>query len=245
MSIVLERPGGHGSRAAPRVGVIGADGRTSWPAAAAVATATGWTVRFTRERPTVGIVVAGAGGAVSATSSVQAGGSPATYSFDGVLQDAVGQAGWRYVRLWHGYVRFDRVDVRPPVWLAGPSGVHGARVRQLSVSPDGSALVSVSSTRPVVVVRSEAYQTGWHVDAVPVGGGTMRTLPVAADGLVQSVHVPAGRYLLTFLYRPRGLTEGMAGSGVAVGGFVALGAVAWRRRRRSRRMPGGRGGEAD
>jgi len=240
VSVVLEHPGGHRGRAAPRIGVVGIDGRTSWPNASVVATGDGWTARFARARPGVGIVVVGAGGTVSARSSVVAMGG--TYSFDGVLQDAVGQAGWRYVGLWQGFVRFDRLHVRPPVWLAGSPR---ARVRQLSVGADGSVLVAVSAPEPVVVVRSEAYQKGWHVDAVPVGGGPTRSLPVVADGLVQEVHVPAGSYLLTFRYRASGLTLGLLGSSLALGGFVVLGIVAWRRRVRSRPVPTGPGDAED
>ena len=228
VSVVLEHPGGRRGRAAPRIGVIAADGRTTWPSTSVVATRDGWAVRFARAQAAVGIEVDGAGGAVSSRSSVGTAAGGATYTFDGVLQDAVGQVGWRYGGLWQGFVRFDRLHIRPPVWSVGSPG---ARVRQLSVGADGSARVAVSSPGPVTVVRSEAYQQGWYVDAVPTRGGSARSLPVVADGLVQAVHVPAGSYLLTFRYRGRGVTLGLVASSLASAGFVALGAVAWRRSR--------------
>jgi hypothetical protein len=44
--------------------------------------------------------------------------------------------------------------------------------------------------------------------------------------------VPSGRWTLTFLYRPPGLTAGLAGTAVAVLAFVGCGIVALVRRRR-------------
>lgn len=84
----------------------------------------------------------------------------------------------------------------------------------------------------MTVVRSEAYMPGWHVQAVPAGGGPSRRLSVYAVGLVQGVRVPAGTWTLTFLYRPPGLTVGLVGSGAAIVAFLAAGTVAVVRRRR-------------
>ena len=93
----------------------------------------------------------------------------------------------------------------------------------------------MTTTRPVTVVRSEAYAAGWHVDAVPVDGGPSKVLPVKSVGLVQGVRVPAGTWTLTFLYRPKGLDLGLAGSALALAALVGVGAWGLVRRRRWRR----------
>jgi hypothetical protein len=90
----------------------------------------------------------------------------------------------------------------------------------------------------VVVVRSEAFLQGWRATATPVGGGPVRTLTVGPRGLVQSVRVPAGHYLVTFTFRAKNLTVGMGASVAALVAFAALGVVALLRRRRRRRSAG-------
>jgi len=60
-----------------------------------------------------------------------------------------------------------------------------------------------------------------------------RRLAVHAVGLVQGVDVPAGRWTLTFVYRPPGLTAGLVGSAVAVVAFAGAGVVWMLRRRRT------------
>ena len=41
------------------------------------------------------------------------------------------------------------------------------------------------------------------------------------DGLVQAVRVPAGRWTLTFVYRPAGLDAGLAGSALGLAALAA------------------------
>lgn len=177
----------------------------------------------------MGIVVRGASVRIADSSSVLSA-SGARYDFLGVLQDALGQSGWRYDGIWEMSARFERTALRPQVWLGGSS--PAGQVRVVSQGDNGTAVVRVSSPTPVTVVRSEAYQQGWHAQAVAVGAGRAPVaLPVHPDGLIQAVRVPAGTYLVTFRYRPKGLTLGLIASGVGVAAFGVLGAVAWSRRR--------------
>jgi hypothetical protein len=225
-----ERSGGAG---APRVAVLRADGAVEYPTAQVRRTSEGWRVRFADPEDATAIVVVGAGAPVSDRTSVTVSGG-ARYDFLGVLQDALGQTGWRYRGQWEGFTRFERATVAPPVWLAG--GGSAGRARLVSEGSNGTAVVRVTSARPVTLVRSEAYQSGWHAEIAAVGSspGGPASAAVRADGLVQSVRVPAGTHLVTFRYRPRGLTVGLVGSGVALGAFVVLGAVSLALRRRSR-----------
>jgi len=89
----------------------------------------------------------------------------------------------------------------------------------------------VRAPSPLTVVRSEAYLDGWRVEAVSASGRT-RSLPVEAHGLIQSVRVPAGSWTITFLYRAKGTSSGLALSGIGALGLVAVAAGALVRRRR-------------
>ncbi len=214
---------------APQVGVMGPSGTTVYPEASVTRGKRGWDVDFAHAQVAVGIVVRGASARIADSSSVLSA-SGARYDFLGVLQDALGQSGWRYDGIWEMYARFERTALRPQVWLGGSS--PAGQVRVVSQGDNGTAVVRVSSPTPVTVVRSEAYQQGWHAQAVAVGAGRAPVaLPVHPDGLIQAVRVPAGTYLVTFRYRPKGLTLGLIASGVGVAAFGVLGAVAWSRRR--------------
>jgi hypothetical protein len=177
----------------------------------------------------VGLVVSGPASSVSDTSVVTASDGQ-RWALDGVLQDALDTSGWRFVGTWNDYARFAQSRVVPPVWVADPRG--GARVRQIRTTDWGSEIDRVTTTRPVTVVRSEAYAAGWRVDAVPVDGGPSKVLPVEPVGLVQGVRVPAGTWTLTFLYRPKGLDLGLAGSTLGLAALVGVGAWGLVRRRR-------------
>ncbi|HMD44884.1 MAG TPA: hypothetical protein VKG43_01895, partial [Acidimicrobiales bacterium] len=212
-----------------RVGVLGASGRTLWPADTVVRAAGGWSVRFVRPVTAAGLVVEGPGASVSDTSSVRAVGGGA-WAFDGPLQDALGIPGWRYVGNWQQFSQFRHPVIPPPVWVVGSS--LDATVGQVQETDWGTEVDRVRARRPVLVVRSEAYAAGWRVEATPVGGGATRTLPVVPVGIVQGVRVPTGAWNLSFVYRPKGLDPGLVGSAAGLAALVAAGVVAGVRRRR-------------
>ncbi|HEX3948065.1 MAG TPA: hypothetical protein VHW47_10180 [Acidimicrobiales bacterium] len=231
----IGHPGTRQDLLALRVGVLGSTGRTTWPAESVDRTAAGWSVRFDVPERAAGLVVTGPASQVSATSVVD-GTAGGRWALDGVLQQALGQPGWRYTGNRTSYGRFVRTAVRPPVWVAGSPA--GAGARQLRATEWGSAVDRVTAPAAVTVVRSQAYMPGWHVRAVPAGDGPARELPVVRVGLVQGVRVPAGRWTLTFLYRPPGLTAGLVASAAALIAFLAAAVVALvRHRRRPGRGP--------
>ena len=212
----------------PVVGVLTATGGVRVPGETVRPVPGGWSVAFAAPVRAAGLVVTGARAPVSDTSSATAVGGD-RFVFSGPMQDALGVRGWRYRGQWKNYARFAR-PVRPPVWVQGGPGA--ARVDQQSTTDWGSQTDRLDAPRAVTVVRSEAYAPGWRVEAVPVGGGSARSLPVVPDGLVQAVRVPAGRWTLTFTYGPTAATVGVALSAAAVVAMAVAGAViGWRRRR--------------
>ena len=232
----------------PRVGVVTPDGTTRWPAESVRPTPTGWAVDFRRPQTAAGIVVEGPAREIADTSTLQ-GARGGRWVLDGLVQDALDTSTWRFAGTLDGGLGIFRRTrpVRPPVWLAAPA--PGSSVRQVAAPDWGGAVVHVVATRPVTVVWSEAYLAGWHATLTPVSGGHARArgaqragvrsvpLTVRPHGLIQSVRVPAGRWVLTFHFRPKLLTLGIAGSCAAVAGFLALLAMAVVNFRRRRRAP--------
>jgi len=160
-------------------------------------------VHFTAPSVAIGLVVTGAARSVSDQSTVSVG--QRSYSLDGELQDALGQAGWSSTPSWNQYAVFRQRLVRPPVWLAAaaPGGIGAPGLGHRLGLGDRRRARPV----PLTVVRSEAYLDGWRVEAVSASGRT-RSLPVEAHGLIQSVRVPAGSWTITFLYRARARARG-------------------------------------
>ncbi|MGH9082594.1 MAG: hypothetical protein ACRDWN_04545, partial [Acidimicrobiales bacterium] len=205
-----------------QVAVVGAHGGERTVPVTVRPDRTGWSVQFAHPVLAYGLALSGPARAVSVTSTVTGrqppGPSPppstvqSQWTFDGAFQGALGAAGWHFEGVWRTFAVFTRA-ARPPVWLAGgPAGSHVTRVR---TTEWGTEVDRVSASRPVTVVRSEAYLAGWRAEAVPVGGGPAHDVAVTARGLVQQVHLPAGQWDLTFHYRAPHLTLGLAGSAAA------------------------------
>lgn len=228
--LVQTQPVGRGAQL--RVGLVTPGGHTVFPAADVRHRSGGWSVLFASQQQAVGLVVTGPARAVGDTSTVvQASGQ--VLALDGILQDALDTSGWHYQGTWDAYAVFSHPRIPPPVWIAAGPGAAGASVRQVVPTTSwGTEVDRVRASRPVTVIRSEAYMTGWHVVATPADGGASRDLPVEAHGLIQQVRVPAGDWTITFNYRAPHLTLGLVASALALAGFVAAGAVALVSRRR-------------
>lgn len=234
---------GHGHPAgAPEVAVVGAHGATHRVPVSVTPAGTGWSVQFAHPVLAYGLALRGPG--VSVTSTVtgtqppgpttptSATAVPGQWTFDGAFQGALDAPGWHFRGVWHTFAVFSRAP-GPPVWLAGsPAGSQVTRVRTTAW---GTEVDRVTAAGPVTVVRSEAYLAGWRAEAVPVGGGPARRVPVTAHGLVQAARLPPGRWVLTFRYRAPHLTLGLAASAVALAAFAGAGAWSLVTRRRRRR----------
>ncbi len=117
-------------------------------------------------------------------------------------------------------------STRGPAWLEAPSSTSAWAPRlssgtvTTSIAPvTGREVMEVSSARPVLLVRSVAYEPGWRASLVPAAGGRGRSVAVRRLGLVQAVELGAGRYRVTWTYRPPKLTEGVE---LSLAGAAAL-----------------------
>jgi hypothetical protein len=164
---------------------------------------------------------------------------------DGSLQGSLAAPQWEYAGTLGPYTVFLNHDVDGQAWFQAtasktPTGAQRGfgTVVTTSESTSGEERMSVSTTRPALLVRSVAFEPGSTAKLTPSDGGPVRPLAVRRLGLIQSVQIPAGNYEVSWSYAPRS---------VVVGGLLSLGSVVAvtllgiligvDRRRRRRSMP--------
>ena len=93
-----------------------------------------------------------------------------------------------------------------------------------SVGPAGDEMRTVVTTPTAgLLVRSTAYTPGWYADIQPASGAPGQ--PVASPhalGIVQAVRIPAGHFVVSWVYRPITARVGALSSFAATLVFVAL-----------------------
>jgi hypothetical protein len=155
------------------------------------------------------------------------------YELDGSLSAALQPSAWHQQGSVEGHSLF--VRNRPPTPLRAIT--HGAQPAPRVVVLSNNANVEtirVQASKPLVVVRSVAWDKGWKA-SVSVNGGAARSANLSPYGLVQQVHLPAGSDVVTFRYRPvHFVVSSILSLGAALF-LVVLGVVMFVRVRRRRR----------
>jgi len=157
---------------------------------------------------------------------------------DGSLQGALVPPQWSYAGRLGPFAAFVNRDAAGRAWLQPTTSrtpdVHhraAGRLRTVADASGGTQQMLVTVTRPTLLVRSVAYQPGWTAELARPGGMPGRSAPVERLGLLQAVRLPAGRYLVTWHYAPRGLLVGLGvtiAALVVAGGLVAVNRRRWK-----------------
>jgi len=155
-----------------------------------------------------------------------------SFAVNGSPQNALSVRKWAFRGNVDGYAVFVNPTAGPALSVRSPDS--SATVRRISgdrMLPESAA---VSSESGATVLRSVAAISGWKATWQPGGSAATKSLPVHRDGLIQAVHVPAGRGTLRWSYQPEGWHSGLAATAIGLlfligyGGWAGIGA--WRRR---------------
>ncbi|HVB00484.1 MAG TPA: hypothetical protein VNE42_04380 [Acidimicrobiales bacterium] len=132
----------------------------------------------------------------------------------------------------HGLAWLQPTSTRTPNTKAATSG----RVNVTRGAVTSAQVMRVYTQSAAILVRAEAYSSGWSVDIAPIGGGPSTHQVVRRFGLVQQVTLPAGNSIVTWHYRPHALLQGLYLGGLGV--LIWIGAVAtiFARKRRLREI---------
>ncbi len=141
------------------------------------------------------------------------------YRLSGALTGAIRPGVWVYADTIGDYaVYVDRAAARAD-HLVSPSD---GSVKVFPAEPWGTQAYLVEAHLATTMVRSVSYLAGWRATLVPANGSVHRvavTEQVSRHGLVQSIPVPAGTWLVTFTYHPPKVAEGLL---IALAGMAAL-----------------------
>jgi hypothetical protein len=256
-NLVLSRPA---ASQLVRVGEIAPSGAVSWQRPQRLAAGASTVSLDVKSLPSAGIEVQLLSGPDLGPSQLTLGAEGHAYVVNGVLAPALTPGSWTYVGQAEHFAvyRADYVPQRAWVQAHGTYAISPhlpAGVRVLSQSTD-TAVITVRSPRPSMLLRSEAWDSGWQAEIVSgqaasedlAGAETARGAPLAGAkstpvlqvGVVQAVDIPAGLSIVRFSYKASGLSRGLtiAGGTLAAGvlGF-ALFVLAGRRRRRRQQTP--------
>ncbi|MGH9170926.1 MAG: hypothetical protein ACRD0Z_08650 [Acidimicrobiales bacterium] len=164
------------------------------------------------------------------------------YVLDGVMQGLLAAPRWQYGSTIGPLVVYRNTMARGTAWLEASSarspsapvvpGEVSARQAQAWEDP----VEDVTARRPVLLVRSEQYAPGWHVSVRRLGSSRTVTEPVTRIGLLQGVHLGAGRYVVTWYYSSAKADIGLAASATGTACCAGLGWLGLRARRRRRRL---------
>lgn len=221
------------SNALVRFGVVSANGSTRWgPAVAVPAGASRVTGRVPRGEG-VGLSVQAVGTLPPHQALIDVGAQP--YELDGSLSTAVVPDRWTMAGTSEGYAVFT-LDQPPAPLTASTNSGRSLGVTVVS-STTKSEEVKVDAPTSSSLIRSVAWDSGWRA-TVSVNGGPARSVSVNSYDLVQQVHLPPGRDVVMFHYRPAHLTLAAV---LSIGAIVVLLVlfVVWlvRHRRRSSQEP--------
>lgn len=147
--------------------------------------------------------------------------SGAAYQLDSPFEIALSTRSWRLSSTPGTFSVFRATSVNAPDWLIHAPA--GARVTSVRDTDWGDSWVTVATPAPVDLVRSMAYLPGWRASAVSDAGRSVE-LAVTRHGLVQSVTVPRGRWVVHFHYHAPHIEVGVAASAAA--SLAWLGALA-------------------
>jgi hypothetical protein len=235
-----------------KVGLVTPNGGLRWVSSTEMGDRDHRSVRVDLARPVQagGVVIEAAGAAssevgVPTVSTEEAG----DVALNGRMQDGVTAPHWVFTGTLGPFGVFHNTDARGWAEVRSPDGgppPAGSMVKAGDTGENGRLRITVHATGPALLVRSEAWSSGWRAtvqkrgSSSGSGASTARRTPVLQHGVVQAVAIPgAGTYVVTFSYLTSTAVIGLLVSSVTAVAlllfavFTAVGGI--RRRREARR----------
>ena len=178
--------------------------------------------------PTAGFVVHSPSG-VRVGSALVTLESGVTYQLTTPFQQAVATRSWRLRETSGSLAYFRATSLLPSAWV---SSLSTGRIVSVRNALWGDTWVRVHARSATTVLHSVEWIPGWRANAQRVGTSQVIALTVQRSGLIQSVRVPPGEWVIHYHYHAPHIELGLLGS--LLGGLLLVVAFVLRRRRRPR-----------
>jgi len=151
------------------------------------------------------------------------------FVLDGPLEGELVPPHWVYEGMVGPYFAYGNSETRGLSWLQ-PVGTKTPETKDVaagsvtikSSSSSGSQVMIVNAEEDALLVRSETYSPGWIATISPLGSGPTLTKSARRYGLIQTVEVPKGRYLVTWRYKTKQVRFGLILSGFGLLMLIGL-----------------------
>lgn len=157
-------------------------------------------IGISHEPDASGFTVSAPGGVMVDFASVRAdiAGVSTSLGLNGGYQQVVDSSQWTLGSTTFAYSVFKATNLLPPQWIegAGPA----SRVLSSRTTSWGDEYLTVTTNKPVTMVRSVAFLTGWRATLVNTTTSQTVNATVHRDGLIQSIDVPTGTWRIHFHY---------------------------------------------
>ena len=192
---------------------------------------------------TAGLVVAAGSTPLSVGTPTAVTAQTGEVALNGRLQYGVTSPHWKFTGTIGSFGVFHNTQARGWAWVEGPAGGKPAPGQ---LGPSLQREREPADHRPGPLGRPAGPERvvrlgmeGHHPDLWRPPPGPSGPIPVVRVGITQGVELPAaGKYLVSFNYRPASAQRGLvisAGAGVGLVVWLAVETVLGRRRRRARR----------
>jgi hypothetical protein len=132
--------------------------------------------------------------------------------------------GWRPVDRTRDAVLWHNTGPLPRAWIVTsecsgrPRSVHGESCRVMHFDPQRVEL-EATLVEPGIVVLADQFYPGWRLEVSRAGEGSRRAPIERVHRVMRAARLPAGRYHLTFLFRPWIV---YIGATISAAGWIAL-----------------------
>ncbi len=154
-----------------------------------------------------GVLVRSTAGPLDVSAPSIVCGHAGTYSTDGPLQGALTAPHWGYAGPDGPFGVFVNHRAWGPIHREPIPGktLIGATTRVLAQEAGNVTALEVSTQAGIRIARSVAAIPGWHATWTP-SHGTVTSLPIGTDRVIQTVTVPPGNGVLKWTYEAPGVT---------------------------------------
>ncbi len=168
---------------------------------------------------------------------------------DGALEGNLNPKQWGFAGIIDGFSVFINSDNNGPAWLQAADSISSKSRNEITktLTQDGTVKTistpgaiyprfAVTSKRRQKLIISQAYAPGWTARILSLATHKTEVEGVKQFGLIDSVEIPKGSFLVKMVYAPTSLLEGIVITFISILFIIIIGLLAAFRRRKLHKL---------